>query len=362
MPRVYNFSAGPAILPEPVLAQAAADMMDYQGCGMSVMEMSHRSPAFQGIIDNAEADLRDLMGIPKNYDVLFLQGGDSLQFAAVPMNLALAKHGVADYIVTGQWSKKAQQEAARFIDARIVATGAEDNFSHLPDCSDLPLSEDADYVYLCQNETVHGLRFAQLPDTKGKVLVSDQSSMFLSEPVDVSQFGLIHAGVQKNVGPAGVQIVIVRHDLVPEGDIDGVPVMMNYKTHVDKKSLYNTPPCWNIYMCGLVFKHLKELGGLEAVQKMNQEKAQLLYDAIDESALFKGVAAKEDRSMMNVCFVTGDADLDAKFAKEAAAAGLTNLKGHRSVGGLRASIYNAMPRKGVEALIAFMKDFEVQNR
>lgn len=363
MTRVYNFSAGPAVLPEPVLRQAAAEMMDCRGSGMSVMEMSHRSPAFQGIIDEAEADLRDLMGIPGSYDVLFLQGGDTLQFAAVPMNLSLHRNGVAAYLVTGQWSKKAQQEAARFIEAPIVASGAYGNFSRLPDYSDLAIPDNADYVYLCQNETVHGLRFPTLPDTEGVTLVSDQSSMFLSEPVDVERFGLIHAGVQKNVGPAGVQVVIVRHDLVPEGDLAGVPVMMEYRPQVEKGSMYNTPPCWGIYICGLVFKYLKALGGLEAMQARNQEKARLLYSAIDESDLFRGtVVDPAHRSIMNVTFATGDPDLDARFVAEAKERGLVNLKGHRSVGGLRASIYNAMPLAGVEALVRFMQDFELAHK
>ena len=361
MSRVYNFSAGPAILPEQVLQQAADEMLDYQGTGTSVMEMSHRSQAFSQIIEDAEADLRDLMNIPSNYDVLFLQGGASLQFAAVPMNLSMPKNGVADYLVTGNWSNKAYQEASRFVDAQAVVNTKDTNFTTIPDVSDLPIRDNADYVYICQNETVYGVRYAELPNTKGKVLVADQSSMFLSEPVDVSKYGLIYAGAQKNVGPAGVVIVIVRHDLVPTEEIPGVPVMMEYKTQVEKNSLYNTPPCYGIYICGLVFKYLKQLGGLEVMKQMNEEKAKLLYDAIDASQMFKGTVEPKYRSIMNVPFVTGDADLDAKFVAEAAAAGMVNLKGHRSVGGLRASIYNAMPTEGVQALVDFMADFENAN-
>ena len=361
MSRVYNFSAGPAVLPESVLLKAAADMMDFKGCGTSVMEMSHRSAAFEGIIEEAEADLRTLMGIPDNYDVIFVQGGDSLQFAAVPMNLSLPKNGVADYIVTGQWAKKAYQEAGRFITANKIATSEDATFSYIPDCSDLPISDNADYVYICENNTIYGTKFATLPNTKGKTLVADQSSMFLSEPCDVSKYGLIHAGVQKNVGPAGVQIVIVRHDLVPEGDIDGVPTMINYKTHVDNKSLYNTPNCWAIYVCGLVFKWLLDNGGLEAMKAHNEAKAKILYDAIEESSLFTCPTDPACRSLMNVVFVTGNEELDKKFVAEAKAAGLENLKGHRSVGGLRASIYNAMPTEGVQALVDFMRAFEKEN-
>jgi phosphoserine aminotransferase len=362
MARVFNFSAGPAMLPEYVLKDAAAEMLDYKGTGMSVMEMSHRSPAFTTIIETAERDLRDLMQIPDNYKVLFLQGGASLYFAGIPMNLALPKNGKADYVVSGSWSEKACKEAARFVDAKAIASSKDNNFSSLPDVSDLQVRDDADYVYICENETVHGMTFPEPPDVKGHVLVSDQSSMLLSRPVDVSKYGLIYGGVQKNVGPAGVVIVIVREDLLPEGDIDGVPTMMNLKTQADKKSLYNTPPCYGIYICGKVFKYLKAQGGLEAMAVRNAEKAKILYDAIDESKLFKGtVTNPADRSLMNVTFVTGDPDLDAKFVKEAALAGMTNLKGHRSVGGLRASIYNAMPREGVIALVDFMRKFEKEN-
>ncbi len=356
MSRVYNFSAGPAVLPEEVLKQAAAEMLDYQGTGMSVMEMSHRSKAFEKIIQEAEADLRDLMGIPDNYKVLFLQGGGHTQFAMVPMNLM--KHGVADYIVTGQWAKKAYAEAKKFGNAKCVASSADATFSYIPDCSDLDIDEEADYVYICQNNTIYGTAFHTLPNTKGKTLVSDVSSCFLSEPMDVEKYGVIWGGVQKNVGPAGVTIVIIREDLIRD-DLDAaVPTMLNYKTHADAKSLFNTPPCYNIYICGLVFKWLKAQGGLAVMKARNEEKAQILYDYLDNSKLFQGTVRKEDRSIMNVPFVTGNPELDALFVKEAEAAGFVNLKGHRTVGGMRASIYNAMPKEGVEALVAFMKAFE----
>ena len=359
MPRVYNFSAGPAVLPEPVLAQAAAEMLDYDGCGMSVMEMSHRSAAFQGIIDEAEADLRELMGIPDDYAVLFLQGGDSLLFSSVFMNLA--RNGKADYVVSGNWSKKAFAEAQVLGDAKLLATSADKNFSYVPDVSDLPVRDDASYVYICQNETITGTRYPELPNTRGRILVADQSSMFLSEPVDVSRYGLIHAGVQKNVGPAGVQVVIVRRDLIAD-ELADVPTMLRFKTHADAGSLYDTPNCWGIYVCGLVFKWLKNLGGLEAMAQINREKAAVLYDFLDESALFSSTVAPRDRSLMNVPFVTGDKDLDAEFVAEAAKAGLVNLKGHRLVGGMRASIYNAMPVEGVRSLVDFMAAFEKDRR
>ncbi len=359
--RVYNFSAGPAMLPVPVLERAASEMLDYGGTGTSVMEMSHRSKAFSQIIEDAEADLRDLMQIPDGYDVLFLQGGASQQFAAIPMNLSLPRNKKADYLVTGNWSKKALEEAQRFVDAKAVVNTKESNFTTIPDVSNLDIRDDADYVYICENETVHGVKYAQLPDTKGKILVADQSSMFLSEPVDVQKYGLIYAGAQKNVGPAGVVILIVRHDLVPEEEIPGVPTMLEYKTQVDKKSLYNTPPCYAIYICGLVFKYLKEQDGLAAMKERNEKKAAMLYEAIDSSKLFKGTVEPAYRSIMNVPFVTGDADLDAKFVAEAAENGMVNLKGHRSVGGLRASIYNAMPEEGVKALVDFMQKFEKEN-
>ena len=359
MARVFNFSAGPAVLPESVLAECAAEMMDYRGTGMSVMEMSHRSKAYQAIIDEAEADLRELMNIPDNYKVLFLQGGASQQFAMIPMNLM--KNGVADYIITGQWAKKAYQEAQMYGKANAVASSADKTFSYIPDCSDLPISEDADYVYICENNTIYGTKFWELPNTKGKLLVSDVSSCFLSEPVDVSKYGIIYGGVQKNIGPAGVVIAIIREDLVSEDVRPGTPTMLRYKTHVDNGSMYNTPPAYGIYICGKVFKWLKKQGGLEAMKAYNEKKAAILYDFLDSSKLFKGTVEKKDRSLMNVPFVTGDKDLDAKFVKAAEAEGLVNLKGHRTVGGMRASIYNAMPIEGVEKLVAFMKKFEEEN-
>ncbi len=359
MSRVYNFSAGPAVLPEEVLREAAEEMMDYQGSGMSVMEMSHRSKVYDKIIKDAEQDLRDLMNIPDNYKVLFLQGGASQQFAMVPMNLF--KNGVGDYIVTGQWAKKAYKEAQMYGKANCIASSEDKTFSYIPDCSDLPISEDADYVYICENNTIYGTKFKTLPNTKGKLLVSDVSSCFLSEPVDVSKYGVIYGGVQKNIGPAGVVIVIIREDLITDDVYPGTPTMLKYKTHADADSLYNTPPAYGIYICGKVFKWLKKQGGLEAIKAYNEEKAKILYDFLDESKMFKGTVVKEDRSLMNVPFVTGDADLDALFVKEAAAAGFVNLKGHRSVGGMRASIYNAMPIEGVKALVEFMKKFEAEH-
>lgn len=359
MSRVYNFSAGPAVLPEEVLKEAAEEMMDYRGTGMSVMEMSHRSKAFEEIIETAEADLRELLNIPDNYKVLFLQGGASQQFAMIPMNLM--KNKVADYIITGQWAKKAAQEAEKYGKVNRVASSADKTFSYIPDCSDLPISEDADYVYICENNTIYGTKYKQLPNTKGKLLVSDVSSCFLSEPMDVSKYGIVYGGVQKNIGPAGVVIVIIRENLITEDVLPGTPTMLTYKTHADAKSLYNTPPAYGIYICGKVFKWLKSMGGLEAMKERNEKKAKLLYDFLDQSKLFKGTVVPEDRSLMNVPFVTGDAELDAKFVKEAKEAGLENLKGHRTVGGMRASIYNAMPYEGVEALVAFMKKFEEAN-
>lgn len=354
--RIYNFSAGPAVLPEEVLKEAADEMLNYRGCGMSVMEMSHRSAVFQGILDEAEADLRELMGIPDHYKVLFLQGGASQQFAMIPMNLM--KNRVADYIVTGQWSKKAYQEAAKYGKANKIASSEDKTYSYIPDLSDLPISPDADYVYICENNTIYGTKYKKLPDTKGKILVSDVSSCFLSEPVDVEQYGLIYGGVQKNIGPAGMVIVIIREDLISEEVLPGTPTMLTYKTHADAGSLYNTPNCYGIYICGKVFQWLKRRGGLAAMKEYNEKKARVLYDYLDESRLFSGTVVPEDRSLMNVPFVTGDKELDAEFVKEAKAAGFENLKGHRTVGGMRASIYNAMPLEGVEALVAFMKDFE----
>ncbi|MFI3211940.1 MAG: 3-phosphoserine/phosphohydroxythreonine transaminase [Eubacteriales bacterium] len=359
MSRVYNFSAGPAVLPEEVLREAAEEMLDYKGTGMSVMEMSHRSKAFEEIIQGAESDLRELMEIPDNYKVLFLQGGASQQFAMIPMNLM--KNKVADFIVTGQWAKKAYQEASIYGTANKIASSEDETFSDIPDCSDLPISEDADYVYICENNTIYGTKYKTLPNTKGKILVSDVSSCFLSEPVDVSKYGIIYGGVQKNIGPAGMVIVIIREDLITEDTLAGTPTMLKYKTHADNDSLYNTPPAYGIYVCGKVFKWLKAMGGLSVMKERNEAKAKILYDYLDESNMFKGTVRLEDRSLMNVPFVTGNADLDAKFVKEAKAAGFENLKGHRSVGGMRASIYNAMPQAGVEALVAFMKKFEEEN-
>ncbi len=360
MGRVYNFSAGPAVLPEEVLREAAEEMLDYRGTGMSVMEMSHRSKAFQEIIDTARADLRGLMGIPEDYEVLFLQGGASQQFAMIPMNLM--KNRVADYIVTGQWAKKASEEAKKYGKVNILASSEDKTFSYIPDCRDLPVSEDADYVYICENNTIYGTKYKELPDTKGKLLVADVSSCFLSEPVDVTKYGVIYGGVQKNIGPAGTVIVIIRKDLITEDVLPGTPTMLKYKTHSDAGSLYNTPPAYGIYICGKVFKWLKKQGGLAAMKKYNEKKAKILYDFLDQSSMFKGTVAPKDRSLMNVPFVTGDDMLDARFVKEAKAAGFENLKGHRSVGGMRASIYNAMPMEGVEALTAFMKKFEEENQ
>lgn len=359
MGRVYNFSAGPAVLPEEVLKEAAAEMLDYNGTGMSVMEMSHRSKAYEEIINTAEQDLRDLMNIPDNYKVLFLQGGASSQFAMIPMNLM--KNKVADFIITGQWAKKAYEEAKIYGKANAIASSADKTFSYIPDCSDLPISEDADYVYICENNTIYGTKFKTLPNTKGKDLVADVSSCFLSEPVDVSKYALIYGGVQKNIGPAGVVIVIIREDLITEDTLPGTPTMFKYKIHADNKSLYNTPPAYGIYICGKVFKWLKKMGGLEAMKEINEKKAKILYDFLDESKLFKGTVVKEDCSLMNVPFVTGSEELDAKFIKEAKAAGFESLKGHRTVGGMRASIYNAMPIEGVEKLVEFMKKFEAEN-
>ena len=359
MARVYNFSAGPAVLPEEVLQEAADEMLDYRGTGMSVMEMSHRSKAYDTIIKEAEADLRELMNIPDNYKVLFLQGGASQQFAMIPMNLM--KNRVADYIVTGQWAKKAYQEASLYGKANKIASSEDKTFSYIPDCSDLPISEDADYVYICENNTIYGTKFKTLPNTKGKPLVADVSSCFLSEPVDVTKYGVIYGGVQKNIGPAGVVIVIIREDLITEDVLSGTPTMLRYKIHADADSLYNTPPAYGIYICGKVFKWLKKMGGLEAMKERNEKKAKILYDYLDESELFKGTVRKEDRSLMNVPFITGNEELDAKFVKEAKEAGFENLKGHRTVGGMRASIYNAMPIEGVEKLVEFMKKFEAEN-
>ncbi|GMO03209.1 3-phosphoserine/phosphohydroxythreonine transaminase [Lachnoanaerobaculum sp. JCM 36186] len=359
MGRVYNFSAGPAVLPEEVLRDAAAEMLDYNGSGMSVMEMSHRSKVYEEIIEEAEKDIRDLLNIPDNYKVLFLQGGGHTQFAMVPMNLM--KNKKADYIITGQWAKKAFQEAKMYGDVVAVASSEDETYSYIPDCSDLPIREDADYVYICENNTIYGTKFKTLPNTKGKDLVADVSSCFLSEPMDISKYALVWGGVQKNIGPAGVVIAIIRDDLVTDDVLEGTPSMLRYKIHGDNKSLYNTPPTYNIYICGKVFKWIKSLGGLAAMKERNEEKAKILYDFLDSSKLFKGTVRKEDRSLMNVPFITGDKELDAKFIKEAEANGFVNLKGHRSVGGMRASIYNAMPKEGVEKLVEFMRNFEKEN-
>ena len=360
MARVYNFSAGPAVLPEEVLQEAAQEMLDYRGTGMSVMEMSHRSAAFKGIIEEAEADLRTIMGIPDNYKVLFLQGGATQQFAAIPMNLL--KTGKADYIVSGGWSKKAYKEAKKYGQINLVASSEDQNFTYVPNVDELELSPDADYVYICENETVYGNKFHKLPQTGDVPLVADVSSCFLSEPIDVTKYGLIYGGVQKNVGPAGVVIVIVREDLIREDLPEYVPTIMQYKTQADAGSMSNTPPCYGIYICGTVFKWILAQGGLEGMQKRNQEKAAVLYDYLDSTDFYQAPVRKEDRSIMNVPFVTGDADLDAEFVKGAKAKGIENIKGHRSVGGMRASIYNAMPIEGVKALVEYMKEFEASHR
>ena len=359
MSRVYNFSAGPAVMPEEVLRQAAAEMLDYRGTGMGVMEMSHRSKEFEAIIEGAEATLRELMNIPSNYKVLFLQGGASQQFSSIPMNLS--QNGKADYIITGQWAKKAAAEAEKYTKVNRIASSADKTFSYIPDCSDLPVDEDADYVYICQNNTIYGTRYPKLPNTKGRLLVADVSSMFLSEPIDVEKYGVIYAGVQKNAGPAGLVVAIIREDLIREEIWPGTPVMLSWKTQADAKSLYNAPNCWGIYICGLVFEWLKKNGGLTAMKERNEKKAKILYDFLDSSSLFRGTVEPGSRSLMNVPFVTGNEDLDKTFVKEAAAAGLVNLKGHRTVGGMRASIYNAMPYEGVEALVKFMKEFEAKH-
>ena len=360
MRKVYNFSAGPAMLPEEVLREAAEEMLDYQGSGMSVMEMSHRGKIFDGIIKDAEQDLRDLLSVPDNYKVLFMQGGAWTQFAAVPMNLMVNRKAV--YIVTGQWAKKASQEAAKYGEVIIAASSEDQTFSYIPDCSDLEIPEDTDYVYICENNTIYGTKYHTLPDTKGHTLVADVSSCFLSEPMDVTKYGVIYGGAQKNIGPAGVVIAIVREDLIRDDVLEGTPTMLKWKTHADNGSLFNTPPAYGIYICGKVFKWLKAQGGLEAVRDNNVKKAAILYDFLDESSLFKGTVRREDRSLMNVPFVTGNKDLDAEFVKAAEAQGLVSLKGHRSVGGMRASIYNAMPIEGVEKLVSFMKDFESSHK
>lgn len=357
--RIFNFSAGPATMPVEVLEEIAAEVLNYRGSGMSVMEMSHRSKVFQQIVDEAEADLRELMHIPENYKVLFIQGGATLQFSAIPLNLM--KNGVADYIVTGAWSKKAATEAKKYGKVNVIATSEDRNYSYIPDCSDLPIDEDADYVYICENETIHGTTYPVLPNTKGHVLVSDQSSMFLSKPCNVADYGVIYGGVQKNIGPAGLAIVIIREDLIREDLDPKTPVYLRYDTHASNGSMYNTPNCWAIYVCGKVFKHLLKNGGLESMAKINEAKAKVMYDFLDSSKLFHGTVDRRDRSLMNIPFVTGDKDKDVAFIAATKAAGFDNLKGHKSVGGLRASIYNAMPQEGVEALVAFLKKYEEEN-
>ena len=357
--RTFNFSAGPAMMPEPVLEEIRDEMMNYQGSGMCVMEMSHRSPEFIKIAEAAEKDLRELMGIPDNYKVLFIQGGATLQFSMIPMNLM--KNGKAVYIETGAWSKKAIAEAKKVGEVIVAASSKDKNFSYIPDCSDLDIPEDTDYVYICENETIHGLTYQQLPNTKGHVLVSDQSSMFLSKPCNVSDYGMIYAGIQKNVGPAGMVVVIIREDLIRD-DLADLPVYMQYKTHADADSMYNTPNCWAIYCIGKVFKYLKSIGGLEVMNQMNIDKAKVMYDFLDSSEMFSGTVEKKDRSLMNIPFVTATKELDAEVVAATKAAGYDNLKGHKSVGGLRASIYNAMPKEGVEALVEFLKDFEKNHK
>lgn len=360
MKRVYNFSAGPSILPEPVLRRAADEMLDYQGSGQSVMEMSHRSKVYGGIIQTAESLLREVMGIPDNYKVLFLQGGASSQFAMVPLNL-MTGSGKADYVLTGQWATKAYKEAARYGDVNVVASSKDKTFSYIPKLDPATFTPDADYFHICMNNTIYGTKYHTLPDTGNVPLVADVSSCILSEPIDVSKFGVLYAGAQKNMGPAGLTVVIIREDLIGHA-MEKTPTMFNYQTHADNGSMFNTPPCYAIYITMLVLDWLKnEIGGLEEMKKINEKKAGLLYDFLDRSKLFKGTVVPEDRSIMNVPFVTGNEELDAKFVKEAAAADFVNLKGHRSVGGMRASIYNAMPMEGVEKLVAFMEQFEKEN-
>ncbi len=360
MNRVYNFSAGPSMLPESVLRRAADEMLDYHGCGQSVMEMSHRSKEYQGIIDSAESLLREVMGIPDNYKVLFLQGGASSQFAMIPMNL-MTKSGKADFVLTGQWATKAYQEASRYGEAHVVASSKDKTFSYIPDLDPAAFTKDADYFHICMNNTIYGTRYTKLPETGDVPLVADISSCILSEPIDVSRFALLYAGAQKNMAPAGLTVVIIREDLIGHA-MDITPTMFNYKTHADNGSMYNTPPCYNIYIAGLVLEWIRdEIGGLEEMKKINEKKAGMLYDFLDRSKLFRGTVVPKDRSLMNVPFVTGSDELDAKFVKAATAAGFVNLKGHRTVGGMRASIYNAMPVEGVEKLVAFMQNFEKEN-
>jgi len=360
MARVYNFSAGPSMLPQAVLEKAAAEMLDYEGSGQSVMEMSHRSKVYQSIIDTAEALLREIMNIPDNYKVLFLQGGASSQFAMVPLNL-MTGSGKADYVITGQWAKKAYKEAARYGDAKVIASSEDKTFSYIPKLDKSTFTPDADYFHICMNNTIYGTVYHDLPDTGDVPLVADISSCVLSRPIDVSKFGVLYAGAQKNMAPSGVTVVIIREDLIGKA-MDITPTMFNYQTHADNGSMFNTPPCYTIYIMKLVLEWIKnEVGGLDKMQEINEKKAKLLYDFLDNSKLFKGTVVPEDRSLMNIPFVTGNDELDAKFVKESTAAGFVNLKGHRSVGGMRASIYNAMPLEGVEKLVAFMQKFEEEN-
>ncbi len=360
MARVYNFSAGPSVLPESVLKRAAEEMLDYQGSGQSVMEMSHRSKVYDAIIKECEALLREIMDIPDNYKVLFLQGGASSQFAMLPLNL-MNKSGKADFILTGQWATKAYKEAARYGEAKVIASSKDKTFSYIPEWDEAEFTKDADYFHICMNNTIYGTKFTKLPETGDVPLVADISSCILSEPIDVSRFGVLYAGAQKNMAPAGLTVVIIREDLIGNAQ-EITPTMFNYQTHADNDSMFNTPPCYTIYVCKLVLEWLKnEIGGLENMKAINEKKAAILYDFLDSSKLFKGTVEKKDRSLMNVPFVTGNEELDAKFVKEATAAGFVNLKGHRSVGGMRASIYNAMPVEGVEKLVEFMKAFEAEN-
>lgn len=359
MNRVYNFSAGPAVLPEEVLKQAAAEMLDYNGSGMSINEISHRSKYFDELIKNAEKDFRELLDVPDNYKVLFLQGGAYQQFAAIPMNMM--KNKKAGYIITGQWANKAYKEAQIYGEAIKLADSSDKNYSYIPDCSNLDISDDLDYLYICQNNTIYGTEYKTLPNTKGRDLVADVSSCYLSKPMDISKYAVVYGGVQKNIGPAGLVISVIREDLIRDDVLKGTPTMLKWKTQSDNGSLFNTPNCWAIYICSLVFKWLKDNGGLKEMEKKNIEKASVLYDFLDKSRLFKGTVRKEDRSLMNVPFITGSDELDDKFVKEAASAGLSSLKGHRSVGGMRASIYNAMPKEGVYKLVEFMEDFEKKN-
>ena len=359
MSRVYNFSAGPSMLPLEALKKAQEELLDYHGSGQSVMEMSHRSKWFDDIIKDAERLFREIMNIPDNYKVLFLQGGASTHFAAIPMNF-MNKNHKADYIITGNWAKKAWQEAKKYGDARAIASSEDKVYSYIPKVTREDIDPDADYVYICMNNTIYGTKYPYIPDTGDIPLIADVSSCFLSEPLDVTKFAMVYGGAQKNIAPAGLVVCIIREDMLGN-EMDFTPTMLNYKIQADNDSLYNTPPCWTIYMCKLVLEWIKEQGGLEAVHANNVKKAQLLYDFFESSNMFKSVINPEDRSLMNIPFVTGDKELDAKFVKEATEAGFINLKGHRTTGGMRASVYNAMPMEGVEKLVAFMKEFEKAN-